>query len=53
LSPLSRALHASASSRSARVDQLAAQYASGQYQPDPAEISKSMVSDAISGSTFQ
>ena len=53
LSPLSRALNASASSRSARVDQLAAQYASGSYQPDPAEISKSMVSDAISGSTFQ
>src|SRR5436190_16431922 len=53
LSPLSRALNASASSRSARIDQLASQYASGQYQPDPAEISKSMVSDAIAGSSFE
>jgi anti-sigma28 factor (negative regulator of flagellin synthesis) len=53
LSSLSRALHASASARSSRVEQLAAQYKSGNYQPDPAEISKSMVNDAISGSLFQ
>jgi anti-sigma-28 factor FlgM len=53
LSSLSRALHASASSRSARVDQLTAQYQAGQYQPDVAETSKSMVSEAITGSSFQ
>ena len=50
LSSLSRALNASASSRSSRVDQLAALYQSGQYQPDPAATSKSMVSDALSAS---
>ena len=53
LSTLSKALSASASSRSAKIDQLTAQYQAGQYQPDPAEISKSMVSDAISTSAFQ
>ena len=53
LSPLSKALSASASSRSAKIDQLTAQYQAGEYQPDPAEISKSMVSDAISSSAFQ
>src|SRR5438105_2931085 len=34
LSGLSRALQASASARSSRVEQLAGQYQSGQYQPD-------------------
>jgi anti-sigma28 factor (negative regulator of flagellin synthesis) len=53
LSSLSRALHASANQRSARVEQLAAQYQGGEYQPDPAEISKSMVSEALTGSSFQ
>ena len=53
LSSLSRTLHASAASRSARIDQLAAQYQGGQYQPDAAETSRSMVSEAIAGSSFQ
>jgi hypothetical protein len=53
LSSLSHALNASASSRSARVDQLTALYQAGQYQPDAAETSKSMVSEAITGSSFQ
>ena len=53
LSSLSRALSASASTRSSRVEQLAARYQAGQYQPDPAEVGKSMVSDAIAGSMFQ
>jgi hypothetical protein len=53
LSSLSRALNAGAGARSTRVQQLAAQYQAGQYQPDPAEISKSMVADAIAGSVFQ
>jgi hypothetical protein len=53
LSSLSRTLDASESARSSRIAGLAAQYQAGQYQPDPAEISRSMVSDAIAGSTFQ
>ena len=53
LSSLSRALSASASSRSAKIDQLTTQYQAGQYQPDPAETSKSMVSEALAGSAFQ
>jgi hypothetical protein len=53
LSSLSSALNANASSRSARIEQLTAQYQAGQYRPEPAEISKSMVSAAIAGSTFQ
>jgi anti-sigma28 factor (negative regulator of flagellin synthesis) len=52
LSPLSRALNASASSRSSRVEQLSAQYRAGQYQPDPAEVSKSMVGDALASSNL-
>jgi anti-sigma28 factor (negative regulator of flagellin synthesis) len=52
LSTLSRALTASASSRSSRIDQLTAQYQAGQYQPDPAETSKSMLADALSGSAM-
>src|SRR5213593_4560636 len=47
LSPLSRALSASASSRSARVAELSAQYQAGKYQVDPAQLSQSMVSDAL------
>lgn len=53
LSSLSQTLNASAASRSARVDQLTALYQAGQYQADPAAISKSMVDDAIAGSVFQ
>ena len=47
LSSLSHALNASASSRTSRVDQLTAQYQAGQYQPDPVDTSKSMVSEAL------
>jgi anti-sigma28 factor (negative regulator of flagellin synthesis) len=53
LSSLSHALNASASSRSARIDQLTALYQAGQYQPDPAQISKSMVSEALAGSALE
>jgi anti-sigma28 factor (negative regulator of flagellin synthesis) len=52
LSPLSRALNASASSRSSRVEQLSAQYQAGQYQPDPADVGKSMVGDALASSNL-
>src|ERR1044072_7661502 len=53
LSSLSRALHANANARSARIDQLTEQYQAGQYQQDPGEISKSMISEAITGSALQ
>ena len=49
-SPLSHVLQASASSRSARVDQLTAQYRAGQYQVDAARVGKAMVSEAITSS---
>ena len=51
LSGLSRALHASASSLNSRVEQLAAQYQAGQYQPDAAAISRSMVGEALGSSS--
>ena len=50
-SPLSRALSSHASSRSARVAQLTAQYRAGQYQVDPAHLSSAMVGEAIASST--
>jgi anti-sigma28 factor (negative regulator of flagellin synthesis) len=50
LSALSRALNAGASSRSARVQELTAQYQAGQYQPDAAGISRTMVGDALASS---
>ena len=47
LSALSRALSSSATARSDRVTQLAAQYRAGQYEVDPAQIGMSMVNDAL------
>ena len=51
LSALSRVLNTGASSRSARIEQLTAQYQAGQYQPDPAEISRTMIDDALACSS--
>jgi anti-sigma28 factor (negative regulator of flagellin synthesis) len=50
LSSLSRALNSSSSSSSARVAQLAGQYQSGQYQVDAAQVSHSMVIEALQAS---
>src|SRR3954447_21377898 len=50
LSALSRALYASASSRSSRVDELSPKYRAGRYQPDPAQIGRSMLGDALASS---
>jgi anti-sigma28 factor (negative regulator of flagellin synthesis) len=47
LSALSRALQSSDSSRNARVEQLTAQYQAGQYRVNVAQVSHSMVSDAL------
>ncbi len=47
LGQLSQALSASGSSREAKVQALAAQYQSGNYQPDSAATSHAMVSEAV------
>lgn len=44
---ISRALTADSASRAGRVQQLAAQYQSGRYQPDAASTSRAMISDAL------
>ena len=47
LGRLSRALEASGAERSARVQELAAQYQSGKYLPNAAAAAKGMVSEAL------
>jgi anti-sigma28 factor (negative regulator of flagellin synthesis) len=47
LATLSRALSASGSERSSRVQALAAQYQSGNYQPDSAATARGMISEAL------
>ena len=47
LGRLSQALAAFGAGRSANVQELAAQYRSGNYQPDSAATSRSMVSEAL------
>src|SRR5215467_10540159 len=49
LGRLSRAIASDESNRAGRVDQLTAQYASGNYALDPAAISHGIVSDALAG----
>jgi hypothetical protein len=49
LSPLAAALTtlaADSAERSARVDELAAEYAAGRYEPDADETSRALVADA-------
>ena len=53
LSSLARALDVSASARSSRIDRLATQYQTDQYQPNPTKISKSIINDAVAESLFQ
>jgi anti-sigma28 factor (negative regulator of flagellin synthesis) len=48
LATLSRALSASGSERSSRVQALAAQYQSGNYHADSLATARGMVSDALS-----
>ena len=47
LGQLSRTISAYDTSRASRVQALAAQYQSGNYQPDSAAISRSMVGEAL------
>jgi anti-sigma28 factor (negative regulator of flagellin synthesis) len=47
LGSLSRALSSYSSDRAGRVQQLAAQYLSGSYQPDTAAISRGIVQEAL------
>jgi len=47
LETLSRALSASGSERSSRIQALAAQYQSGNYYPDSASTARSMISEAL------
>jgi hypothetical protein len=49
LSRISRALDSSGTQRSARVQELADLYSSGQYQADAAGTSRGMVSEALGG----
>lgn len=49
LGSLSRALSSHSSGRAARVRELTAQVASGQYRPDSKATSRGMVSDAVAG----
>jgi anti-sigma28 factor (negative regulator of flagellin synthesis) len=49
LGSLSRAMESYSSSRSSRVQALAAQYQSGSYNIDSAAIGRSMVSEALAG----
>lgn len=51
LGSLSRALSSFSSSRTERVQALAAQYQSGQYQTDAAALSHAMVSAAVATAT--
>ena len=48
MSRLSRALGNSETTRADRVQSLTAQYQSGKYQPDPAAISKGLVTETLS-----
>ncbi len=47
LGSLSRALSSYSSDRAGRVQQLAAQYLSGSYQPDAAAISRGIIQEAL------
>lgn len=47
LGALSRAMSADGSARSSRVQALAAQYQSGDYQPDSAATARGMISEAL------
>lgn len=47
LATLSRAMSANSSERASRVQALAAQYQSGNYQPDSAATARGMVSEAL------
>jgi anti-sigma28 factor (negative regulator of flagellin synthesis) len=47
LGTLARAMSASGSARSSRIQALAAQYQSGNYQPDSAATARGMVSEAL------
>ena len=49
LGSLSRVLSSFGSSRADHVQALAAQYQSGQYQPDALSTSRGLLADAISG----
>jgi len=49
-SPLSRAISSNASSCSARVAQLTAQYRAGQYQVNPGRLSSAMVGESLAAS---
>jgi anti-sigma28 factor (negative regulator of flagellin synthesis) len=49
-SSLSRTISSDASSRNARVQQLAAQYQAGQYQVDPMRVGQAMLSESIAAS---
>jgi anti-sigma28 factor (negative regulator of flagellin synthesis) len=49
LGRLSRAIASDESNRSGRVDELAAQYASGSYSVDPAAIGHGIITDALVG----
>jgi hypothetical protein len=48
MSRLSRALNTFETTRATRVQALAVQYQGGKYQPDPAAISKGLVSETLS-----
>jgi|SRR5581483_10278114 len=47
LATLARALDANGADRTARVQELAAQYRSGRYRPDAAAMSRAMVGEAL------
>jgi hypothetical protein len=47
LSTLTRALNASAAARSQLIGSLSADYQAGRYNPDPAQVSHAMVSEAL------
>jgi hypothetical protein len=49
LGTLARVLSSFGSGRASRVQALAAQYQSGQYQPDALATSRAMVADAMAG----
>jgi hypothetical protein len=49
LASLSRALAANNSDLTGKVQQLAAQFQSGNYQPDSLATSQGMVAEAVSG----
>jgi len=49
LGSLSRALSSYSNDRASRVQQLAAQYQSGSYQPDSMATGRAMVAEALAG----